>query len=84
MHFLTYLTLFCSYTQEIPTRFKKDIVRAAQRVDNKDIVLEGMQRVIANINMEHRVSPTDMEIIFQEMGGGEAKAISPDRLMTIL
>ena len=76
-------TFHDSYAQEIPTRFKKDIVRAARPDECDKIALEGMQKVIANINMEHRISRADMETIFQEIGG-ESKAIPADRLMNIL
>ncbi len=47
------------------------------------IALEGMQRVIANINMEHMVSRSEMETIFREIGG-EAGAIPADRLLNLI
>jgi hypothetical protein len=74
---------YYSYTQEIPSRFKKDIVRAAKQDETDRIALEGMQRVITNINMEHRITPQDMETIFLEIGG-ETRMISADRFMKII
>lgn len=74
---------FGSYSQCIPTRFKKDIVRAAMPDGSDLVALENMQRVLANINMQHRVTQSDMEIIFKEIGG-TTKAIPADRLMTII
>ena len=72
-----------SYTQEIPSRFKKDIVSAAKQDQSDRVALEGMQRVIANINMEHMISRQDMETIFREVGD-EAAMIPADRLMKII
>ena len=74
---------FFSYAQEIPSRFKKDIVRAAKQDNTDRVALEGMQQVIANINMQHRISRSDMETIFREIGG-EAGAIPAERFMSII
>jgi hypothetical protein len=74
---------FFSYAQEIPSRFKKDIVRAAKQDKTDRVALEGMQRVIANINMQHRISRSDMETIFRE-NGGETGAIPAERFMNII
>jgi hypothetical protein len=74
---------YYSYTQEIPSRFKKDIVRAAKHDETDRIALEGMQRVITNINMEHMITRQDMETIFREIGG-ETKMIPADRFMKII
>ena len=69
-----------SYTQECPSRFKKEIVRAAKKDDTNTIAVDGMQRVISNINMEHKVSKEDMELIFHEVGERNG-TISADRFM---
>ena len=72
-----------SYAQEVPSRFKKDIVRAALHRDSDRIAQEDMQRVLGNINMQHRISPQEMEIIFREIGG-ESKMIPADHMMKII
>jgi hypothetical protein len=76
-----------SYTQEIPSRFKKDILSAAKKAAKKDetdrVALEGMQRVLANINMQDKISAQEMDMIFHEMGG-ECRMIPTDSLMRIL
>lgn len=63
-----------SYTQELPTRFKKDIARAA--VVHDDFVgVDGVERVLANIGAEKRLTKKDLELIFTEVGeGGEIHA----------
>ena len=76
-----------SYSQEMRSRFKKDILSAAKKAAKKDetdrVALEGMQRVLANINMQDKISPEEMDMIFHEMGG-ECRMIPTDRLMRIL
>ena len=47
------------------------------------IALEGMQKVLANINMAHRLTRSEMEIIFKEIGGS-TDAISKENLMKII
>jgi hypothetical protein len=52
--------------------------------ENSDrIALHGMQKVLANIHMDHRVTKSDMEVIFKEIGGN-AEAISKENLMKII
>ena len=47
---------------------------------NDRVALDGMQKVLANINMADRVTRSDLEIIFKEIGGS-SKAISKENLM---
>jgi hypothetical protein len=73
-----------SCAQTIPSRFKKDIVRAAKQDETDTRVrLEGTQQVMANINMEHRISRSEMETIFCEIGG-EKSAIPAERYMNLI
>jgi hypothetical protein len=73
-----------SYQQELPTRFKKDIVKAALSNKQSDLVgLDGMQRVLTNIGAESRISDGDMQLIFKELGN-EAGKIPINRLVQIL
>lgn len=61
----------CSYTQEIPTRFKKDVVRAATKDTHEVsdfVAIEGLQRVLFNIGAGQRVSQEDVQAIFNELG----------------
>ena len=65
---------YCSYTQELPARFKKDITKAA--VVHDDFVgVDGLERVLMNIGAQQRLSKEDLNLIFSEMGqGGEIPA----------
>ena len=63
-----HLFILYSYTQELPTRFKKDFFQAASLEHSDRIVLEGMQRVLANIGASHRLSPSEVKVIFDELG----------------
>jgi hypothetical protein len=59
-----------SYTQEIPTRFKKDIVSAAVASNDKNAAVNvvGLQHVLKNIGAAHVLSVHEMHSIFMEMG----------------
>ena len=69
-----YFSWLYSYTQELPARFKKDIAKAA--VVHDDFVgMSGVERVLANIGAQERLSKKDLELIFQEVGSnGEIPA----------
>ena len=79
---LTFIS-FYSYAQELPSRFKKEIAKAAKLGESDGIGLEGMERVIANIDMAHKITRQDMETIFLEVGG-ESRMISTDSFMKII
>jgi hypothetical protein len=73
-----------SYTQEIPSRFKKDICRAAvNHHEDSSIAVEGLQRVLANIGLSHRLSDQEIKVIFQEIGN-ESGVISAQKMVQIL
>lgn len=67
----------------MPSRFKKDLLRAAMTGESDRVALDGMQRVLTNINMQHRVTRSEMETIFREVGGN-TDAIPVDRFMKII
>lgn len=75
------LLFVISYTQEIPSRFKKEILAEAQQGGIVDA--HGMQRVISNIHMGDKISPNDLDLIFHEIGGKKAK-IAVDDFMKII
>jgi hypothetical protein len=80
---LLYITSFYeSYTQELPTRFKKDIVRAAKVDETEFVAFEGLERVISNIGASSSVSRDDVETIFLELG--ENGYIPAESMMKIL
>ena len=81
-HITTLLIGTFSYRQCLPSRFKKDLVKAAKKDENGQIALVDLQQVIENISMQHKVSEQEMETIFQEMG--ESGKISADKFMTII
>jgi hypothetical protein len=51
--------------------------------NSERVALDGMEKVLANIKMDHRVTRTEMETIFREVGGN-TEAITADRLMKII
>lgn len=72
---------FCSYTQETPLRFKKEVVAAAKD-SNDRIVLESLQKVLQNIGASQKMTPEELRLIFSEIG--DAGAIPADRMVKLL
>ena len=87
-HRLICLSLAFSYTQEVPSRFKKEIcAAAAAAADRKMICLEGLKRVLRNIGYDndHRLSAQELESIFHEVGGKTNNYLIPvERLVKLL
>ncbi|KAL7574049.1 hypothetical protein ACA910_015627 [Epithemia clementina (nom. ined.)] len=82
------------YTQELPMRFKKEIVAAACQCTAKKYVtggvaeravhLDGLHQVLCNIGMmQDRLTFQDLQLIF-EKEGKEGGAIPVERLYQIL
>ncbi len=76
------ISVIHSYAQCIPTRFKKDIVRAAKEDESEHIAIDGLEKVIANIGASQKVSRSDMEIIFSEIG--DSGRISTEKLIKLI
>lgn len=66
----------------MPSRFKKDVVRAAKNESTEAVPLEGLERVLHNIGASHKISLADLEVIFNELG--EAGCIPADRMVKII
>jgi hypothetical protein len=81
--------LFDSYQQELPTRFKKEIINEACKTsrlqcENENcIVQEGIQRVLANIGASECLSPKEIRSIFDELGDEHGEIYSK-KLMQLL
>ena len=71
-----------SYTQEIPSRFKKDLVRAAATQESL-IEVSGLQRVLFNIGASHTLSTNELQAIFAEIGNEEGK-IPASKMLQLL
>lgn len=63
-------------------RFRKDIVAAAKQKTSDRVALDGMQRVLANIGAENRLSQSEIKIIFEELGNGHE--IPVDRVSQLI
>jgi hypothetical protein len=80
-----------NYSQELPTRFRKDIVKAASSTSRQLsisatttkkalISAEGIESVLKNIGQDHRMSRTEIEFILREVGGA-ARSGEPEAFM---
>jgi hypothetical protein len=53
----------------MPSRFKKDLARAASTSANQYVVhIDGLEKVLKNIGAENKVSSHDVRTIFAEVG----------------
>lgn len=72
-----------NYDREVPSRFKKDILKAATVRGSSPaggggsgsadsvVVMDGLQRVLHNIHMENRLTQQEMQALFEELGNGK-------------
>ena len=73
-----------NYSRELRSRFAKDIVRAAMHTESDSAVaLDGMQRVLMNIDMQHAISAEEMQTIFRDLGDSSGR-IQADQMMKMI
>lgn len=77
------LCLCTSYTRELPGRFKKDIVKAAQVPNTGNIAMDSLNRLLVNIGAKDAMTALEMRTIFQELGNASGE-ISGQRMAQIL
>jgi hypothetical protein len=63
---LIFLLSSYSYAQCLPSRFKKDLIRAATSGDR--IGMSGIQKVLGNIGAGNRLTETEIKTIFDKYG----------------
>ena len=78
-HFLSY-----SYSQELPSRCKKEIVHAADINKDGRIHEEGLFQIISNIGADESVSKQDLRNIVTEIGDSRNHTISVQDMFRIL
>ena len=82
-HTLTHTFSFCySYTQCIPSRFQKQVVRAAQQ-DREMIAVEQLQQVLSNIGASDKISHQELQTLFVEQGNAHG-LLAPHQLAKML
>ena len=73
-----------NYSRELRSRFAKDIVRAAKQAESDSVVaMDGMQRVLVNINLQDAVSFEEMETIFRDLGDASGR-IEAEQMMKMI
>merc|ERR1711956_48888 len=73
-----------SYKQELPSRCKKEVLKAATRGRNDSVItIDAIEKLLINIGAEDKVSRKDVEIILSEVGESESNsgAIHIDQMM---
>mmetsp|Transcript_14800 Transcript_14800/g.43213 ORF Transcript_14800/g.43213 Transcript_14800/m.43213 type:complete len:91 (+) Transcript_14800:425-697(+) len=83
-HFLPPYLRVRSYAQETPSRFKKEIVKYADKNKDGDIPVEGIELLLLNIGAAGRLTRTEIESILSEIGEPKKMAISPHSMMMLL
>jgi hypothetical protein len=73
-----------NYTQELPGRFKKEVIKAATQSQESDdrVALDSFSRVLMNIGCQNRLTSSEIQSIFEELGNG--KEIPTKNLTKIL
>mmetsp|Transcript_21561 Transcript_21561/g.36736 ORF Transcript_21561/g.36736 Transcript_21561/m.36736 type:complete len:132 (-) Transcript_21561:486-881(-) len=78
-----------NYTQCIPSRFKKDVVRAATNNNNNSnnnsdrIEVENLEQVLRNIGASDKITHQELEMIFLEEGDSHGR-LAPQQLANML
>lgn len=73
---LTSAISFCSYSQEFPKRFRKDIVKVASSMTSRQlnsspanaVSASGIESVLQNIGAGHKMSRSEIQGIVSEVG----------------
>ena len=73
-----------SYSQELPSRCKKEIVHAADVNKDGRIDEEHLSQIISNIGAEESVSKQDLRNILKEVGDSRSHTISLQDMFNIL
>jgi hypothetical protein len=73
-----------NYDREIPSRFKKEILKAATttpaasaftvsntNTNDEVVAMDSLQRVLTNIGAENRLTRHEIQCIFEELGNGK-------------
>ena len=82
--FFLHLPPYSSYSQELPSRCKKEIINAIH-VNNDDHVDEdGLVRILQNIGAGGSILRSDLHNIFKELGDAQNHTISVSDLFKIL
>eukprot|EP00565_Helicotheca_tamesis_P005315 CAMPEP_0185733724 /NCGR_PEP_ID=MMETSP1171-20130828/20377_1 /TAXON_ID=374046 /ORGANISM="Helicotheca tamensis, Strain CCMP826" /LENGTH=114 /DNA_ID=CAMNT_0028403523 /DNA_START=143 /DNA_END=487 /DNA_ORIENTATION=+ len=75
------------YTQEVPSRFKKDILRAADLNRDGYISAHAIESVLRNIGADGRITKEEIDTIFMEAGekrSENASEIPVDKMMLLI
>ena len=83
-------SLIFSYQQEIPTRFKKEMLSCANRrisnnvaKDDKMMAVEGIEELLENIGVfGKQVTHDDVETIVTEFGAEETDSVRADKILS--
>ena len=62
-------SIYDSYQQELPSRCKKDVLKAAAKGREDYITIDGLEKLLINIDAKEKVTRRDVEIILSEVGG---------------
>lgn len=57
-----------NFSEELPSRCKKEIIRAADYHDDGKITIDGLYQIVSNIGAADDVSKADIGGIFDELG----------------
>jgi len=73
-----------NYAQELPSRCKKDIIKAADVDCTGQLRLEQLEMILSNIGASASISRNEIKTIFSEAGESGTNTIQADQMMKLL
>ena len=73
-----------SYAYELPSRCKKEIVKAADKQGNGHISIESFQTLLNNIGASGSMTKGDIDTIISELGDTSKSTISADKVLKMI
>jgi Ca2+-binding EF-hand superfamily protein len=73
-----------NYSQELPSRFKKEVIKAIDTEGNGNISVDAFTTLLSNIGASDTVSKEDVHNIINELGDGSSETIPTDQVFEII
>lgn len=80
--FIFYFTI--SYSYELPSRCKKEIIKAVDKQGSGVISVEGLNKLLENIGASSTMSKGELESIIHDFGDKSKSTINTDKMMKLM
>lgn len=87
-HFLLLLFLLYSYSRELPSRFKKELLRAVQSPtsqSNDSIEVDSLNRILINIGKADQIlSEDELTILLKDSGIKNTRSLTTNAILELV